>query len=283
MGKREKKKTQKEIIKDYIDNGRIPWTSGYLDYRNKEIISVINNKETIDKFKNGIIPNNLGINLDERIVEYLWVFSFLRKGNFKVLDAGSTLNHSFILDHKLISGKDLSILTLAPESQNFNEKGISYIYSDLRDIPFKDNYFDIIISQSTIEHIDMDNSMYGYTSENNSDSKTKSYQYIIAIRELERTLKNKGKLLLTFPYGIFENHGFFQQFDQEMVKRISAFLSKKGNIKMNYFRYLKDGWRFCNKKDCDRSKSFNPHTGTGKGDDGAAHSRSICCIEFNKN
>jgi ubiquinone/menaquinone biosynthesis C-methylase UbiE len=29
-------------------------------------------------------------------------------------------------------------------------------YGDLRVLPFKDNYFDEIVCQSTLEHIDMD-------------------------------------------------------------------------------------------------------------------------------
>jgi len=38
-------------------------------------------------------------------------------------------------------------------------KGISYIFEDLRESCFRDDYFDIVVSLSTIEHIGLDNTM----------------------------------------------------------------------------------------------------------------------------
>jgi hypothetical protein len=95
-------------------------------------------------------------------------------------------------------------------------------------------------------------------------------------------LKSDGKLLLTFPYGKFENHGFFQQFDREMLDRVLELFRKQGTYELTFFRYLNGGWNFCEQEDCADIVSFNPHTGRGKLDDGAAHCRSVCCIEFTK-
>jgi SAM-dependent methyltransferase len=201
----------------------------------------------------------------------------------KLLDAGSTFNYEFILNHLDFNKVELSILTYAPESPNFNEKKISYVYADLREIPFRDEYFDVVLSQSTIEHIDMDNSIYGYQLQHHENQETKSYEYLKAIAEMFRVLKKGGKLLLTFPFGKFENHGFFQQFDEEMLNRILTFLDEQGTYTTNFFRYLPNGWIACEKEDCKDVESFNPHTGKGKGTDGAAHCRSICCISFQKN
>lgn len=85
------------------------------------------------------------------------------------------------------------------------------------DLPFKSELFDTIICQSTLEHIDMDNSIYGYDLERRDTMQEKSYSFLKGISELLRILKPEGMLCLTFPYGKFENHGFFQQFDSEMV------------------------------------------------------------------
>jgi hypothetical protein len=123
--------------------------------------------------------------------------------------------------------------------------------------------------------------MYGYEL-GSPETDSKSYEYLKVISELVRVLKSKGILLLTFPYGIFENHGFFQQFDEEMLRRITIDLGNKGDTEKYFFKYLKDGWVVCSQTDCNESKSYNPHTGIGKGTDGAAHSRSICCIKFIK-
>lgn len=270
--------------KKYLQEGQIPWSEGYLDYRNELIANSIVDPRIITQFSKNQVPSSFGYRLDERIVEYCWIFSRLPQNReIKVLDAGSTFNFDFILNALNLASIDLYIQTLYPEHPNFNEKKISYIYADLRDIPFKDSYFDVIISQSTIEHIDMDNSIYGYKVDNyHKDSQSKSYEYLKAIQEMLRVLKKGGKLLLTFPYGKFENHGFFQQLDEEMLDRILVLFKEVGKYELSFFRYLPNGWAVCQKEDCNDLVSYNPHTGQGKGTDGAAHCRSICCIEFEK-
>lgn len=265
----------------YLNSGQIPWSLGYWDYRNEQIAKAISNATTLQHFIAKNIPENFGYRLDERIVEYCWIFSQMPTNKIRLLDAGSTFNYNFIVNYQSITQKDLTILTYAPEKPNFNEKRISYLYADLRDIPLRDEYFDMVVSQSTIEHIDMDNSIYGYDITRTKEEK-KSYEYLKAIQEMERVLKKGGTLLLTFPYGKFEHHGFFQQFDAEMLGRLLDLLKDKGNYELSFFRYLPQGWIFCSQDDCKDIESFNPHTGRGKGNDGAAHCRGICCIKFIK-
>lgn len=267
----------------YFQNGQIPWSDGYWDYRNEQIAQSIADSKILDMLRQGILPGRFGYRLDERIVEYCWIFSQLPQEKIKLLDAGSTFNHEFIISNLDLSQIELSILTYAPEYPNFNEKRISYIYADLRDMPLRSEYYDVVVSQSTIEHIDMDNSMYGYEMDYHQEKGVKSYEYLKAVSEMLRVLKKGGKLLLTFPYGKYENHGFFQQFDEEMLDRILYLLDEKGKYVTYFFRYLPDGWVACKKEDCKDIEAFNPHTGRGKGTDGAAHCRSICCISFQKN
>jgi SAM-dependent methyltransferase len=269
--------------KEFFENGQIPWSPYYVTFKNEKISEAINDKNNLQIFRNKQIPQEFGYRLDERIVEYSWIFSQLPKGKLKLLDAGSTFNFDFIVNHQLIEEKELRILTYAPETNNFNNKRISYVYDDLREIPFKDNYFDFIVSQSTLEHIDMDNSIYGYNLDHNTQSEIKSYEYLKAIEELVRVLKDGGQLLLTFPYGKFENHGFFQQFDKEMVERLVLIFENIGVFYCEFFKYKKSGWVTSTQNDCNNEESYNPHTGKGKKDDGAAHSRAICCIKFVKN
>ncbi len=283
------KKVQQETLaqqlkqrKEYLDNGQIPWSTGYLSFRNEKISEVLKDVNNLQTFAKNQIPPEFGYRLDERIVEYSWIFSQLPQQKVKLLDAGSTFNYDFIVSQEILQNKELSILTYAPESPNFNEKRISYLYEDLRNIPFKDNYFDIVVSQSTIEHIDMDNSIYGYDITHNEEETRKSYEYLRAIKEMLRVLKNNGMLLLTFPFGKFEHHGFFQQFDTEMLKKLLTVLDNQGDYRLDFFRYTEKGWITCNEDDCKDIISYNPHTGRGKGTDSAAHCRSICCIKFIK-
>ncbi|MCF7560329.1 class I SAM-dependent methyltransferase [Sabulilitoribacter multivorans] len=272
-----------DSIKKYLKNGRIPWSKGYHQYKEEFITAAINNHELLEQIKSKSSLNDYGYRLDERVIEYPWIFSKINTENQKILDAGSTFNFNFIINHLSIKSKDLTIFTFAPEANNFCDKKVSYVYGDLRILPFKDELFDVVVSQSTIEHIDMDNSIYGYDITHNKDSSRKSYEYLKAVQEMIRVLKSNGNLLLTFPFGKFENHGFFQQFDSQMLERIIKLLEPFGTYDETFFQYKNDSWNFSNKEDLKDVVSHNPHTGKGKLDDGAAHCRSIVCLHFIKN
>jgi SAM-dependent methyltransferase len=279
-----KEKKYQELKKEFfISNGQIPWSEGYYEHKIESITKFINDDSVLKLFKNKTIPDNYGFRLDERIVEYPWIFANLLKNKTIFLDAGSTFNFDYLLSNELIENKEKYIYTFYPESKSYNEKKISYVYGDLRELPFKNDFFEEIVCQSTIEHIDMDNSIYGYDLKSTLDLVTnKSYEYLKVIDELLRVLKTNGQLLLTFPYGKFENHGFFQQFDDEMVKKIIGKMDRLGECELTFFKYLSEGWVIASQEDCNDSESFNPHTQIGKKDDFAAHSRAICCMKFIK-
>lgn len=268
----------------YRLGGKKPWSYGYNDARWELIANSIRQPNLLDGFRTGNIPAGFGIGFDERVVEYPWIFSRLNQnGKTCLLDAGSTLNFEPLIHHNSIASKELTIYTYYPEPVNFVPERVSYLFGDLRRIPLRDEQFEEIICQSTIEHIDMDNSIYGYDMDRNQEVQQKSYEYLKVIDELLRLLKPGGRLLLTFPYGIFENHGFFQQFDAEMVERISQSMKLQGNLTQDYLLYAPTGWHFASVESCNKSTSYNPHTGKGKGHDGAAHCRCVCCITFIKN
>ncbi len=274
---------KKMKINFYKKNGKVPWSFGYLDYRFQEIEKNINDSSLLTKLKNGKLDAPFGYKLDERTIEYPWIFSRMSKDSKKMLDAGSTFNFKFVLEHEYIKSAHLNIYTFYPETPSFKSyKNVTYDYGDLRKMQYENESFDQVISQSTIEHIDMDNNIYGYDLEKIENVKLKSYEYLIAVKEMERVLKPKGNFLLTFPFGIFKNYGFFQQFDSEMVERITSYLAERGDVKTEYALYKKDTWQMAEEKDCLNSTSFNPHTGEDKGDDGAAHCRSVCLIQFTK-
>lgn len=285
LKKEAEKKLQKHknIANIFFKNRQIPWSEGYEAHKEKSIRLSISDPAILNEFSKKRVPVNYGYRLDERIVEYPWIFSNLKKSNTIFLDAGSTFNFDYLLNTELIENKEKFIYTFFPETRSYNHKRISYVYGDLRDLPFKNDFFEEIVCQSTIEHIDMDNSMYGYDLKSTLNIVTnKSYEYLKVIKELLRVLKTNGQLLLTFPFGKFENHGFFQQFDDEMLQRIFDLFEGKENIKTDYFKYEKEGWRFAERDELSQVESYNPHTGKGKSDDGAAHCRSIACIKFIK-
>src|SRR4029077_3689623 len=96
-----------------------------------------------------------------------WLFGQGLAG--RVLDAGSTFNHEHILDRALPLVDDLTIVTLEPEAWAYPLRRVSYVFADLRALPFADAQFDLAVSISTLEHIGMDNTMYGVTARRAAD------------------------------------------------------------------------------------------------------------------
>lgn len=264
----------------YKITGSKPWSRGYSEYKWKLIEQYTSNNPFDDKFA---LPLNYGVGIDERIVEYPWVIKSIKDGAENILDAGSTFNFAEIISLKKLKNKNLTIFNFNEEKNNFEAATIKYEYGDLRKNPFSNASFDEIVCISTIEHIGMDNSIYGHEEKNGNQEVNKSYEYVVAIEDLVRVLKTSGQLLLSFPYGVFKNYDFFQQFDDEMVSRITKVFESKGQCEIFYYKYTLDGWQLSNAKACENAVSYNPHTGEGVGPDKAAHSRSICCIKFTKN
>lgn len=283
MGRQVRESGENDKIKNFLASERIPWSDGYHEYKWDFIDKAILDENILSIFtQKKPLPKNYGYRLDDRSVEYPWIFSVLRKGKSRFLDAGSTFNFPSIVNHPVVRAKDTTIVTYFPEHYAFNEKRISYIYADLREMPLRDAWFDEVVCQSTLEHIDMDNSMYGYENASQDLGREKNFSYKAVLDELVRVLKPGGQLLLTFPYGKYEFHGFFQQFDKEMMTEMLIFFEKHGTPRADFFIYRNDGWHWSDKEEASECESFNPHTGIGKGSDGAAHSRGICCIKFLK-
>jgi SAM-dependent methyltransferase len=168
-----------------------------------------------------------------------------------VLDAGSVLNHRFILDHHALATATLHILTLAPEGEAQWQRGISYLYGDLRDIPIRDDFYDVIVCLSTLEHVGLDNEEY--TGEP-TDARDQRGDFTPAIRELRRVLRPGGTLLLSVPYGVYENRSRIQQFDRALLQQaVDAFSSPK-TVSATFFRYQEQGWQVAAQDECDDAR-----------------------------
>lgn len=267
-----------ERVREYHASGRVPWSKGYADWREYEISRTIRDHNILNKIRDGFFPDGYGKGLDERIAEYGWLFSRMRSGSLNFLDAGSTFNFSYLLNTPQIENRSTYIYTYSPESPSFPERRISYVYGDLRSLPFRNEYFDEIICQSTLEHIDMDNSIYGYNLPSKHRGMGRSFEYLNVVYELVRVLRPNGQLMITVPFGAFEHHGFFQQFDNLMIERLLQPLCEAGDVHVNFLLYTPAGWIFSTQEGCSGAISYNPHTGVGKLNDGAAHCRSVCCV-----
>jgi SAM-dependent methyltransferase len=215
-----------------------PWTEHYVDVHRRFVSAVLDDGDLVELFATGErLPPGFGVGLDERVVEFPWLFAHTLRGS--VLDAGSALNHAHIVERVLPRVDRLHIVTLAPEEVSFVDRGISYVFADLRDLPYRDGTFDTVVSLSTLEHVGMDNTVYGVRAPRAEDP---GYETGRALAELRRVLRPDGRLLVTVPYGAPEDHGWFRQFGRSDVERLLAD-ADPADVALTVYRYAHDGWQ----------------------------------------
>lgn len=262
------------LARVHILRGMKPFQFGYTSYKRLQIAKYIQE----NKFANQNW-NNYGFRLDERIIEYPWLFSRLNQDPEIVLDAGSVLNFDYLLKLDPLPKKKVFISTLAPELRNYTRKGISYVFEDLRYSCFRDNFFDSIICVSTIEHIGLDNTLL-YTNDPTKKELVPD-SYLVAIAEYRRMLKSPGKLYLTLPFGKHEVCDWYQVFDFPMIEHIINVFSPR-QYDICFFKYYNDGWKPSVREECVNATTFDYHKTKHYTDDYLAFARAVCCIELVK-
>lgn len=258
----------------YAARGRRPWSPGYYTAKKKTICSAIDAGLFSEEIE---LPAGYGQNIDERTVEYPWVFAQLTDKPGKVLDAGSALNHRFLLERAPLKDAQLTIMTLAPEKRCFWDRSISYVFGDLRKTFFADAVFDVVISASTIEHIGLDNTLL-YTGDA-SKKESDALGFIPAVMEFKRVLKPGGLCLITVPFGRRGVHGWYQVFDLDLVMKIIGAFQPSGYV-IEYFGYFAGGWRRVQSGEIADAEFFDIHEGKPFAADFAAGARGVVCIRL---
>ena len=279
---------KRKRLASYLKSDRRPWREGYYEYREQCLGEAVNNESLLRTFaENKQLPQNYGYRLDARIVEIPWVLSRARKTGSRFLDAGSALNYDFVLTSPALKDKQTTIVTLAPEGQAFWQLGVSYVFGDLRDLDFRDERFDSVACISTIEHVGMDNTMYAedLAIAQRSDPR----EFTLAVKELKRVLKKGGSLYISFPFGRYENHGWFQQFDAALVDTLVNGFGPTNSYESIY-QYHPDGWQLSNRESCRDCEFFDVHTSKYSDpnstieypSDYPAGERGLACLELVK-
>lgn len=266
-------KGENNIRRSFVENGNLPWTPGYEQHKVEAITTAINDPY----WDPDHLPEGFGWRIDERIVEFPWFINRLPNGDLRLLDAGSTLNHPYILDHPKLREKKLFISTLAPENWAAWQQGVSYIYEDLRQACIRDHYFDAIACISTMEHVGLDNAML-YTNDG-SKKEDDTVGYVGFLKQLRRMLKPGGVLYLTMPFGQYANHGWFQVFNSAMVDDVIAHFGPL-EYRETIYEYLPNGWIKSTREAAKHAEYFDIHKKKTYDPDFAAASRAIVCLEL---
>ena len=178
-----------------------------------------------------------GVGDTERCIEIPWALSCYR-GEEMVLDVGFAHAEERFLKELLALGiPQLHGIDLVKKKVD----KIDSVIGDVRSTPFRNGSFDLVFCISTIEHIGKDNTRYkkgSYEEDNAGD--------FAAARELCRIMKNGGRMVLTAPYGMFRDYGWFIQYDeirwQELIRATGCRV-----IREDFFKY-DGGWRRCHNK-----------------------------------
>lgn len=262
----------------HVLRGCPPWSAGYYT-RKKLLIQCAIDSEAVQPGR--ALPESFGVAIDERVVEYPWLFDRLKRIDSigRILDAGSTLNHRYILGRYPLNKADLTLMTLAPEKQCYWYKGYSYVFGDFRRTFFADDSFDTIVSISTLEHVGLDNTLL-YTSDPQKAESDK-VGFVAAVLEFRRILRAGGRCLITVPCGRHENFKWFQLFDKAMLDSLIEAFSPS-TYEIEFFRYSRSGWARASEAQVADATAFDPHSGRGRTDDKAGCARAIACIQMIK-
>ena len=179
--------------------------------------------------------------LSERAVEIPWVLANYR-GEQRVLEVG----YAFAEDRYVTTLKELRIpmlvgLDLSPASDD--RLGVFLaVQADVRTPVFRDDFFDLILMISTIEHVGRDNSGYGLGGSDGTDRPD-----IAAIQQLARWLRPGGRLLLSVPFGRFEDHGWLINYDAAYLD--SLIEGSQLQIASDEYWEHRGGWIECARDD----------------------------------
>jgi SAM-dependent methyltransferase len=256
----------------FVARGRLPFKAGYYTAKRRTIEHAIDSRLLSQGKK---LPQGYGLHIDERSVEYPWLYSRLPAQPGEMLDAGSVLNFEFLLKRPPVSNAKLTICTLSPEKRAYFQRGISYVYCDLRNSVFRSTQFDTIVSISTIEHIGLDNTLL-YTNDN-SKRESDAVSYRSAVKELRRIIKPGGNCFITVPYGHPFIGNWFQVFGKEGIKAIIREFAPSWHD-VDYFGYFQTGWREVTAEEISEAVYFDINIRKGYDKDFAAGSRGVACI-----
>jgi SAM-dependent methyltransferase len=184
---------------------------------------------------------------DERAIEIPWCLARYA-GEPHVLDVGSAnAIPAYLEGLRDLAAPGLVTVDLAEPAD---------VIADVRDLPFEDGTFDLVFLVSTLEHIGLDNTVYGVEAERDEGGQE------AALRELHRVLARDGRLLLSVPTGVRDNQGW--QVQRAPLEWIRLF-EDAGFVVFEDELYLHadDGWRTATPAEADAARYGSSGPGAG--------------------
>ena len=189
---------------------------------------------------------------DERALEIPWCLARYR-GERRVLDTGYAFAEPAYLAGLVgLGAADLVGVDLAQAEV----PGLRSVVADIRELPFPDESFDLVLCISTLEHVGRDNDVYAIDAARDDGGDE------TALHELRRVLAKDGRLLISVPTGEHVDQGW--QIVRTPAEWIALF-ERCGFLVYEDELYVHetDGWRTATLADASRARYGAAGPGAG--------------------
>ena len=172
------------------------------------------------------------VGMTERVIEIPWVISRYR-GERRVLDIGP----AYALPLYIEALRRLGIPELhGVDLSRRRVPGMAVTQADVRQMPFKDGTFDLILCVSTLEHIGRDNAHYQVEARTDVEEGD-----VAALAEMRRVLAPAGRVLITVPFGCLDIQTWQKQYDLQAWETLLKRAAMRA-VETEWFGYDANGW-----------------------------------------
>ena len=206
------------------------------------------------------------LTVSERSVEIPWVASSYN-GERRVVEVGYAFAESHYLQTLAQLGiEDLVLVDINVDVERARLAGGKPVVADLRNAPFRSSTMDLVLCVSTIEHVGRRDDVYGTDADGGQRGSDME-----AITEMARWMAPGGRLLLSVPFGRFEDHGWLINYDADRLDRL---VEASGlDLENSVYLELAGGW-------VRRDREDVAHRGYRSG--GAPHAGAVALLELRK-
>jgi SAM-dependent methyltransferase len=179
---------------------------------------------------------------DERAIEIPWVLARY-DGERRVLDVGYAFAEpAYLAGIAALGAPELVGVDLARREV----PGLEPVVADVRELPFENGSFDLVLCVSTLEHVGRDNEVYDVEARRDDAGDD------AALRELRRVLAADGRVLVSVPTGRAEDHGWqVVRTPRQWIERFerAGFVVYEDEL----YVHADEGWRSATPVDVERS------------------------------
>jgi SAM-dependent methyltransferase len=185
------------------------------------------------------LPAQYGRNLPERVVEIFFARLYYKPG-LRVLDVGcsNAMESHLQMVRNLEPPRNIVGIDISEPPERTRRCYNRFLLESIVSSRIEEGSFDLVWCISALEHFGMDNSSY---TDRFTLSGTMDVQ---AAKEMVRILAPGGRLLITVPYGKYEDHTWFRNYDGEHLRNLISPMEPHADIQTCYFRHTHGtGWR----------------------------------------